>query len=474
MTDENERIKILVVDDEKIITMHLEELLSNMGYDVVGTASTGAEAIEKAREFKPDLIFMDIIMPGEMTGIDAATVIKKELGIPVIYLTAFADDHIVEKAKQSEPFNFLVKPFKAHELRAAIEIAIYRKKMEKALEESEEKYRTLVEESRDGIAIIQDGMFKYLNPALLEMLKKQKDMDETFFLYYFMEECRERAENLYYKGIEGHDIPSINEFSLTRGDGSYLPVETNATKITFEGKPAMLSFFRSIKERKTIERMLDYLVQEINERNQIAIPNIEKLKNITTDKKLNKQLETVQALLFDNSNAIKKAYKLLQMDNGIKEDMLSDPIEKINDTINVITRQYPERDIRIDTHIQGAAPSVVADEFLEDVFYILFEHAVRHSEKDPVKIDLTINVKGQKDNKYMEIKIHNNSSTLNFQDKETVLEPFSINSENTSIGTGLSIIRSILDRFSGEIKIENMDDQDPESDSVFVLKLKTN
>jgi PAS domain S-box-containing protein len=470
-SDEKAKTKILVVDDEKIITMHLEELLTNMGYDVVATASTGAEAKEKAREFTPDLIFMDIIMPGEMTGIDAATEIKKELGIPVIYLTAFADDHIVEKAKQSEPFNFLVKPFKGHELRAAIEIAIYRKKMEKALEESEEKYRTLVEESRDGIAIIQDGIFKYLNPALLDMLRKPKDIDETFFLYYFMDDCRERAEELYYRGMEGHDIPSINEFSLTRNDGSYLPVETNATKVNFEGRPAMLSFFRSMEERKTIERMLDYLVQEINERNQIAIPNIEKLMNKTKDKKLSNQLETVQSLLFDNANAIKKAYKLLQMDDGRKELLYADPIEKINEAINVIIRQYPERDIKISTHIQGTVPAVLADEFLEDVFYILFEHAVRHLEEDPVKIDLTINVEGKKEKEHVEIKIHDNSHTLYAEEK--AFEPFSINQENTSVGSGLSIVKSIMDRFSGEIKIENMDAQDPDSDSVFVLNLKT-
>jgi PAS domain S-box-containing protein len=415
---------------------------------------------------------MDIIMPGEMTGIDAATEIKKELGIPVIYLTAFADDHIIEKAKQSEPFNFLVKPFKGHELRAAIEIAIYRKQMEKALEESEEKYRTLVEESRDGIAIIQDGMFKYLNPAFMDMLKKPKDIDETFFLYYFMDNCRERAEEMYYKGMEGHDIPSINEFSLARGDGSYLPVETNATKINFEGKPAILSFFRSIKERKTIERMLDYLVQEINERNQITIPNIEKLKNTTSDKNLSKQLETVQSLLFDNSNAIKKAYKLLQMDEGTKEQIYTDPIEKINEAINVIIRQYPERTIRINTHIQGTAPSVLADEFLEDVFYILFEYAVRHSEQDPVRVDLTVNVKGKKGKEHLEIKIHNGSSTFIPQEKEMLLEPFSISQENTTTGSGLSIVRSILDRFSGEIAVEKKDKQDPETDPAFILKLK--
>jgi PAS domain S-box-containing protein len=470
---EEDKIKILVVDDEKIITMHLEELLTNMGYDVVATASTGDEAVQKAREKKPDLIFMDIIMPGDKSGIDAANEIKKELGIPVIFLTAFADDHIVEKAKLSEPFNFIVKPFKGYELKAAIEIAIYKKGMERKLEESEEKYRTLVEESRDGIAIIQDGVFKYLNPALSEMLKEPDNTDETFFLSFFVDECRNKAEELFYIGLDGHNVPSINEFSLFRGDGSYLPVETNATNINYEGRPAILSFFRSMEERKTIERMLDYLVQEINERNQITIPNIEKLIKKTRDKKLNEQLKTVHSLLFDNANAIKKAYKLLQMESGKRDILYIDPVEKINEAIMVITRQYPDRNIKINTHITGTTPEIMADEFLEDAFYILFEHAVKHVKEDTVKIDLAINVKGKGAKKYVEIRIEDNARIFSDEEKEDIFKPFSITQEKTSIGSGLSVVKSILDRFSGKIHIEDKDENASSEGSIFVMELKS-
>jgi PAS domain S-box-containing protein len=469
--EENEAVKILVVDDEKIITMHLEELLSNMGYNVVGMASNADEAIKKARELSPDLIFMDIIMPGEKTGIDAAIAIKSELGIPVIYLTAFADDHIVEKAKTSEPFNFIVKPFKGHELRAAIEIAIYRKRMESRLRESEEKYRTLVEESRDGIAIIQDGVFKYLNPALSNMLKTPDKTDETFFLYYFVDGCRERAEELYYSGMDGHDVPSINEFSLFRGDGSYLPVETNASKIHYEGRPAILSFFRSMEERKTIERMLDYLVQEINGRNQIAIPNIEKLMRKTKDRKLNEQLKTVHSLLFDNANAIKKAYKLLQMENGTKDLTYIDCVEKINEVNMVITRQYPDRNIKINTHISGTVPQVLADEFFEDAIYILFEHTVKNTDKDKVLIDLNVGVSGDSDSKFVEIKITNNSQGIPDSEKEKIFESFTITQDKRSFGLGLSIVQSILDRFSAKIEIQDKEKGDHTQGSVFTIKL---
>lgn len=470
MTEED-KINILVVDDEKIITMHLEELLTNMGYNVVGIASTGVAAIEMATELMPDLIFMDIIMPGDKSGIDAANEIKEKLNIPIIFLTAFADDHILEKAKVSQPFNFIVKPFKGHELKAAIEIAIYKKSMERKLEESEEKYRTLVEETRDGIAIIQDGVFKYLNPALSDMLKKPKDIGETFFLYHFVESCREQAEQLYYSGMDGLDVPSINEFLLFRRDDTYMPVETNISKIMYEGRPAILSFFRSLEKRKNMERTLDYLVQEINSRNQIAIPNIENLMSKTKDKKLNEQLKMVHSLLFDNANAIKKAYKLLSMECGEIYPTYVDPVEKINKAIKLLNNQYPEKEIAIKTDISMTSPNVLADEFLEDVFYILFNQIVRNAKNDVVKIDVRIKEKGPKDRRYVEIEVENRNLIISDDDKERVFESFSLSLNREALDLGLSIVRTILGRFSGDVSIRNRVEGDHTKGSVFVVSL---
>jgi PAS domain S-box-containing protein len=470
---EEEKINILVVDDEKIITMHLEELLSNMGYNVVGTASSGVEAIQMATELKPDLIFMDIIMPGDKSGIDAASEIKEKLNIPVIFLTAFADDHIVEKAKLSQPFNFIVKPFKGHELKAAIEIAIYKKSMERKLEESEEKYRTLVEDSRDGIAIIQDGVFKYLNPALSEMLRKPKDINDTFFLYHFEENCRDQAEQLYYSGMDGQDVPSINQFSLFRKDDTYMPVETNISKISYEGRPAILSFFRSIEQRKTVERTLDYLVQEINGRNQIAIPNIENLMNKTKDKRLKEQLKTVHSLLFDNAKTIKKAYRLLSTECEEIEPLYVDPMEKINEANMQLSRQYPEKRISIKTEMAMSTPKVLADDFLEDALYILFERIIKNTQMETVNIGVKIKEKGPKKNRRVEIHVEDKNLIVRDEDKDRIFESFAISQKNEDMSYGLSIIKSLLERFSGDIGIGNLVNEDHTQGSVFIITLFT-
>src|SRR5512136_1531346 len=124
--------KILVVDDEAIITMQLEERLTAMGYSVAGMAASGEDAIEKARRLKPDLVLMDIVMPGKLNGIEAAKTIA-EIDIPVVFVTSYADDTIIEKAKQVGPYGYIVKPFNELEIKAAIEVALFRKTAEREL-----------------------------------------------------------------------------------------------------------------------------------------------------------------------------------------------------------------------------------------------------------------------------------------------------------------------------------------------------
>jgi CheY-like chemotaxis protein/DNA-binding PadR family transcriptional regulator len=118
--------KILVVDDEAIITMQLEERLTALGYEVAGMAASGEESVEKARRLSPDIVLMDIVMPGKMNGIEAAKQINEELRIPVVFVTSYADDAIIEKAKAARPYGYIVKPFNELEIKAAIEVALFR------------------------------------------------------------------------------------------------------------------------------------------------------------------------------------------------------------------------------------------------------------------------------------------------------------------------------------------------------------
>jgi len=159
--------EILVVDDEVVVTMQLEQILASMGYAVVGAASSGEEAIEMARLLKPDLILMDIVMPEKLDGIEASEIIKAELDIPVIFLTAYTDDGLINRAKKATPFGYIVKPFHNREIMAVIEVAICKKKVERELKESEERFRLAFENNNNGMCLMDlDGRLTRVNDRM--------------------------------------------------------------------------------------------------------------------------------------------------------------------------------------------------------------------------------------------------------------------------------------------------------------------
>ncbi|PKL68313.1 MAG: hypothetical protein CVV30_10330 [Methanomicrobiales archaeon HGW-Methanomicrobiales-1] len=125
-----DHVTILVVEDEVIVSMDLLHILETMHYSPLCAVRTGDEAVVKAREKKPDVVLMDINIPGTMDGLDAAGIIREELGIPVIFVTSYSDDAIIEQAKHVNPYGYVIKPFTERNLKVAIEIALSRKAAE--------------------------------------------------------------------------------------------------------------------------------------------------------------------------------------------------------------------------------------------------------------------------------------------------------------------------------------------------------
>jgi signal transduction histidine kinase/DNA-binding response OmpR family regulator len=141
----SERAKLLVVEDEAIVAMDLQRRLTSLGYSVLATASTGEEAIRIAAETCPGLILMDIRLRGQTDGVEAAEAIRARCDVPVVYLTALADEETLNRAKMTAPFGFLVKPFEERELHATIEMALHKHRLETALREGEERLRLYAE-----------------------------------------------------------------------------------------------------------------------------------------------------------------------------------------------------------------------------------------------------------------------------------------------------------------------------------------
>ncbi|MDY6966042.1 MAG: PAS domain S-box protein [Halobacteriota archaeon] len=260
--------KIMAVDDEAVITMQLEEHLTTLGYEVVESASSGEEAIDMARDLRPDIILMDIVMPGKFDGIDASRMIKEELDIPVIFLTAHADDELVNKAKAVEPFGYIIKPFQEKEIKAAIEIAIYKKEMDRRLYRSEKRYRSLVDTASEAIISVDSSenivswnsaavtLFGYTTaetigkPFTSFALIRSKQLDEK------LDEDNENSVDRT-PSTERSDISedAVEYFGYTK-DGSEFPVDLSMDFCWTGEEVFSILFVRDNTKRERIEESL--------------------------------------------------------------------------------------------------------------------------------------------------------------------------------------------------------------------------
>jgi PAS domain S-box-containing protein len=163
-------LRILVVEDEAIVAMDIESRLSRMGYVSVGRTPSGEEAIDLAERLHPDLVFMDIHLAGKVDGIDAAEEIRRKSRIPVVFLSAYSEDATLERAKRAEPFGYIMKPFQDRELKAVIEIAVYRHRAEEEIRRLTRLYDVL---SQVNQATVRATSMDELFPAVCKILTER-------------------------------------------------------------------------------------------------------------------------------------------------------------------------------------------------------------------------------------------------------------------------------------------------------------
>ena len=186
-----ERTRVIIADDESIIRMDLREMLTNLGYLVIGEVGDGRSAVNLARELRPDVVIMDIKMP-DMDGIDAAKILTEERVSPVLLLTAYSQQELIERAKDAGVVGYIVKPFRESDLAPAIEVAVARFAEFRALEEEVGdltlalETRKLVDRAKgilmDTQGITEAEAFRKIQKMSMNTRKPMKEVAEAIIL----------------------------------------------------------------------------------------------------------------------------------------------------------------------------------------------------------------------------------------------------------------------------------------------------
>lgn len=226
-------IKIIIVEDEIIVAQDIKEILEKLGYEVCNIFTKGEDALNYLEKNRIDCIIMDIMLRGKIDGIDAANIIKSQFKTPIIFLTAYSDQDTLERAKLTEPYGYILKPYQEKELYTNIEIAIHKNKLERQIEENEKWISAILNSIGDAIiATDAKGYIKFMNPVA-ERLTGWSVEDATGkkmnTLFRIMHE--QDSTDYNEKIMENDNIKLSENLILTDRNGKSIRIHENATPI---------------------------------------------------------------------------------------------------------------------------------------------------------------------------------------------------------------------------------------------------
>ncbi len=254
--------KILVVEDERIVALDIKQSLESFGYIVPCISSTGEEAIKMAKEHAPDLVLMDVVLRGDIDGIEAASIIHRDLKIPIVYLTAYSDERTLQRAKMTEPFGHILKPFDNRELRSNIEIALHKNAQEKEMDFQKDNWvSSLIDNMGDAIiSTDSQGRVGHINRMAQAMTGYRSDeaLGESID-HIFKVICGatgEAVSNPTEKVMkEGAFYGLCEDATLVSKDNNHIPVDVIGSPIKNSKNETIgaIIIFCDITERRRLE-----------------------------------------------------------------------------------------------------------------------------------------------------------------------------------------------------------------------------
>ncbi len=480
--------RILVVEDEHIVALDIKMHLEKYGYQVPTTCPSGEEALEKIEEVDPVLVLMDIKLQGHLDGLETAEVIRSRYRTPVILLTAYADEDTIQRAKLSQPFAYIIKPFEERELRTAIVIALYRHEMEQKVSDREKLFSTTLNSIGDGVVVTDpDSTITFANPVARRMLGRE-------------------AGSLV--GLSLDAIATLEERDLPAGDGERrpqtflmaseapdLPVEYTVTPLLDEsGRSAgSVWVFRDVSRRLESEKALQDSNAQLRQAQKMeAVGRLSggiahDFNNLLTvimgySKLIGQQLSDLppsaaEAINYDVDGIQKAAERSVTLTRQLlafsRHQIMEPKVLSINNVIQdvekMVKRLLTER-IRTYLSLHARPDTVFVDQGqIEQVIMNLVVNA-RDAMAGGGNLQIrtrNATVEGQRavasgellPGDYVLLEIEDSGSGISPEDLSRIFEPFFTTKERGSgTGLGLSTVYGIIRQTQGHIEVESVID----------------
>jgi len=494
--------RIMVVEDESIIAEDIRESLENLGYVVPFVVSSGEKAIEEAEKNSPDLVLMDIKLKRAMDGIEAAGLMRSRFNIPVVYLTAFSGEKLLERAKITEPFGYIIKPFNERELHTNIEIALYKHEMEKKLKEKEHFISAMLESLGEAvIATDEKGIIKIMNPFAEALTGWKRDdvsgKPLSAIINVIREEAGKTVEDPVAKVMrEGNFYGLSDNAILISKDGMKTPVDIIGSLIKDDRDNIIgtVVFFNDITERMRTQEIrlenerLSYASRVKSEflanmshelRTPLnAIIGFSQLLDMDSDMN-EKHYEYVKFIFSAGEHLLNLINDILDL-SKVEAGKMELSIENfslpgaIDEALVLIKEKAIKHNIIIKKELDPQLESIEADKLrVKQILFNLLSNAVKFSNKE----DGTVTITSKKAEDLAQISISDTGIGIKKEDMGKLFTEFhqldsGITRKYGGTGLGLAITKNLVELHGGKIMVESKYGEG--STFTFLLPLKAN
>ena len=477
-------VNILVVEDDRIVARDIRQQLEAMGHVVSGLTADGTEAVALASTSKADVVLMDIRLAGPVDGIQAAQAIREQCDVPVIFLTAYADDETIRRANLTEPFGYLLKPFETTQLRTVVEMALYKHAAERRLRQSERRYAATLASIGDAVIVVDPGaVVSYINPVALRLTgwtsaeAEGRQLEEVFCIIEetTRESLRSTALEVLRDPEQGTQL--VRNALLLSRTGEEWPVEEQSTPLAGdrEASGGAVLVFRELSRRRAMERALRVAHQELGKASlltsmgemtaSIAHEVNQPLAAIVTNAsaglnwlrrttpEIHEARQCLERIKSDGSRAgeVIASLRALVKSSASSVDVL-DVQSLVVQAIELMRPELDRHGVRLQAQFPERRPQVLADRVqIQQVLINLISNAIDAMAERPIGGRcLDISMRADSGTSRVHLAIGDTGSGLPAGAANDIFKPF-FTTKPDGMGMGLSICRTIVEAHGGTL-----------------------